>query len=163
MKQSKIIRWLSISTLLFSVFYFNIHWLIKDEETRTRFWITSTSFEFLLLGALMYQYSKTTRDNLVQAVSCLFLIYALGNYLDEIWFNALTLDINEICFGVCGILVVIARFYSKWVGFIINKLVPIIFVGIIVFLITHSRIFTASIIILISISYATWNLIYKKR
>lgn len=156
------IKYLSVTVLLFALFYFNIHWVIKDPDTRVRFYLTATAFEFLLIGALVYQYSKLVRCRLSQACACLFMIYALGNYLDEIWGKALTLGINEIAYGIFGLIIVIARFYSKWYNFLINKVLPIMFLGVIVYLYSGSRIFTTSIIVSITIIYATWSLIFKK-
>lgn len=157
------IKYLSVTVLLFALFYFNIHWLIKDPDTRVRFYLTATAFEFLLIGALIYQYSKLYRCRLSKACACLFMIYALGNYLDELWGKSTTLGVNEIAYGIVGLVIVIARFYKEWGKFLLNKVLPLMFLGVMVYLLSGSRIFTTVIIISISIIYATWSLIFRKR
>lgn len=163
MRNNKAIKYLGVTALLFALFYFNVHWLIKDDETRVRFYLISTAFEFLILGALWYQYSKLTRCRICQATACLFMIYALGNYIDEIWGKATTIGANEIAWGIIGLIVVIARFYKEWHKFLINKVLPIIFLGVISYLIYPSRIFTAIIIISSSLIYAIWILTQTKQ
>lgn len=159
----KAIEYLSLTALLFGLFYFNIHWLISDPNSRVKFYLTSTAFEFLILGALAYQYSKIIRSRLAKATSCLFLIYALGNYLDEIWGKATVLGINEIVYGIIGLLIVVARFYHEWIDFIMNKIVPILFLCILVYLLCKDKYLTAIIIAIITIVYVIWTLMYKQR
>jgi len=162
MRNNKAIKYLGVTALLFALFYFNVHWLIKDDETRVRFYLISTAFEFLILGALWYQYSKLTRCRICQATACLFMIYALGNYIDEIWGKATTIGANEIAWGIIGLIVVIARFYKEWHKFLINKLMPIVLLGVICHLLYSNRIFTGALIILSSLSYAIWSLTRTK-
>lgn len=162
MKEIKAIRYLSLTVLLFSLFYFNIHWLISDAESRVRFYVTSTAFEFLLLGVLLYQYSKLLRDRLSKAVACLFMIFALGNYLDELMGKTLSIGSNEVVFGILGIILVIARFYKEWHSFILKKILPLGFLTVVLYLVTRDSILTFTAIILSSTLYALWILIYNK-
>lgn len=162
MKESKPVKYLTITAFFFSLFYFNIHWLINDEDIRTKFYITSTAFELLILCALSYQYSKLMRSMGVQSIACLLMIYSLGNYLDEMWGRGTETTLNEIVFGIGGLLLVIARFYREWLTFIMNKILPLILLAAIVYLITRNRIFTIITLLLTTTSYVVWILTRKK-
>ena len=95
------VEYLAIVVLGFGLFYYNL-----TDEVSDLTWFRATALQHLLQAILSYSMAKKLHSNLLVIITNLVVLFCISNYLDELWFNPLKTQLNEVIFGIFSVLII---------------------------------------------------------